>query len=111
MHVARSPSEQRRGLLDRRRLEAGRGMVFVVDPPRPVSMWMLDMSMPLDIVFVREGRVRRVVRRVPACHNLPCPEYDSRGPVDAVIEVGAGEARRLGLRGGVLLREPAGLLS
>ena len=56
------------------------------------------------MIFVRDGRVLDLVRVVPACDALPCRSYaadaDGNGRadfVDAVIEIGAGGAERLGI--------------
>ena len=61
----------------------------------------------LDMVFVREGAVVAVEACRPPCRAIPCPSYfadrDRDGipdPVDGVIELGAGEAARLGIEVG-----------
>lgn len=64
--------------------------------PRCRSVHTLGMREPLDVVFLRHGRVLRVNRLVP--HRLAvCPA------ADAVLELSAGEAARLGLASGVVL--------
>ena len=104
LEVARTPEQQRLGLMQRPALSPLRGMWFPFSTPQPQRFWMFNTLAPLDIIFVRDGRVHYVVRAVPTCAALPCRSYaadaDGNGRadfVDAVIEIGAGEAERLGI--------------
>ena len=97
LEVARSAAQQRIGLMQRPSLPPLRGMWFPFSAPRRLRFWMHNTLAPLDMVFLREGRVIHIERRVPVCPGLPCPSY---GPVqlgDGVVELAAGEARRLGI--------------
>ena len=97
LEVARSAEQQRIGLMQRPSLPPLRGMWFPFSAPRRLRFWMHNTLAPLDMVFLREGRVIHIERQVPVCPELPCPSY---GPVqlgDGVVELAAGEARRLGI--------------
>ena len=81
-------------------------MWFPVTPPQPLRFWMHNTLAPLDMVFVRDGKVLDVVAR---CRSAPAAMpvvLGGRRPerradfVDGVIEIGAGEAERLGIRPG-----------
>lgn len=98
VELARSPVEQARGLMLRKTMGRGHGMLFPVDPPREAAFWMEGTILPLDIVFVAPDRT---VRRV-AANAVPFDrtEISSRGPVAAVLELNAGEAARIGLQPG-----------
>ncbi len=76
------------------------GMWFAFQPPNPARFWMHRTLAPLDMVFVRAGVVASIEASVPPCPRLPCPSYGTGDPVDGVIELGAGEAARLGIRVG-----------
>ena len=72
-----------------------------------MRFWMHNTLAPLDMVFVRDGRVLDIAANVPVCRALPCPSYwadaDGNGRADfadGVIEIGAGEAERLRIRAG-----------
>ena len=104
LEVARSPEQKRFGLMRRPALPPLRGMWFPFSTPKPLSFWMFNTLAPLDMIFVRDGRVHDLARAVPVCADLPCRAYsadaDGNGRadfVDAVIEIGAGEAQRLGI--------------
>jgi uncharacterized membrane protein (UPF0127 family) len=75
-------------------------MWFAFQPPNPARFWMHRTLAPLDMVFVRAGVVATIVVAAPPCRRLPCPTYGSGDLVDGVIEIGAGEAARLGIRVG-----------
>lgn len=79
-------------------------MWFAFRPSRPARFWMHRTPHPLDMVFVREGRVVAIHAAVPPCPRLPCPSYGPTESVEGVLELGAGEADRLGLRQGSPLR-------
>ena len=84
------------GLQLRPRLPPLRGMWFRFDPPVPARFWMHRTPEPLDMLFVRDGRVVAIEAATP-CPRLPCRSYGPEEPVDGVVEVAAGEAARLGL--------------
>ena len=107
LEVADQPDEQRLGLMQRPALSPLRGMWFPARPARPMRFWMHNTLAPLDMVFVRDGRVLDIAANVPVCRALPCPSYwadaDGNGRADfadGVIEIGAGEAERLRIRAG-----------
>ena len=107
LEVADQPDEQRLGLMHRPALSPLRGMWFPARPARPMRFWMHNTLAPLDMVFVRDGRVLDIAANVPVCRALPCPSYwadaDGNGRADfadGVIEIGAGEAERLRIRAG-----------
>jgi len=76
------------------------GMWFAFQPPNPARFWMHRTLAPLDIIFVRAGVVASIQPAAPPCLRLPCPSYGSGDLVDGVLELGAGEAARLGIRVG-----------
>ena len=97
--VARAPREMSRGLMYRRTLGKDSGMLFSYASPRPLSFWMKNTRIPLDIAFLDgEGRIlqieqmrpydelRRTVSREPARYALEM----NRGWFAAHV-VGAGD--------------------
>lgn len=89
VEVARSSVEQIRGLSGRPDLKPGHGMLFVYDRPQPVSIWMKDMRFPLDILWIRGGRIVKIEKRAPplAPHG---PERTYTATAELVLEVPAG---------------------
>jgi len=99
LEVARTREQQTIGLMHRERMPDDRGMLFPFSPPRPVSFWMKNVLIPLDMVFIYQGEVVAILREVPPCETEPCPTYGpGRQPVDAVIELRGGLADTLGIQ-------------
>ena len=105
IEIARSEAQKEQGLMFRAKLAPDAGMIFVYTQPEPVSMWMKNTLIPLDMLFVGgDGRIINVARRaVP--HSLR-PIY-STGPALAVIELNGGTADRLGIKPGDKVISPA----
>ena len=100
LEVASTPMQKRIGLMQRTPLPPLRGMWFPFDQRQPLRFWMLNTLAPLDMVFIRNGRVMAIEADVPVCPALPCRGYGPSEPSDGVVELGAGEVRRLGIRVG-----------
>lgn len=98
VELAVTSEQLSQGLMFRRDLPAGTGMLFDFGSPRQVSMWMKNTLIPLDMLFMdRRGRVVHVEQyAVPG-------SLEPRGPAEpvlGVLELPAGTARRLGLKPG-----------
>ena len=97
LEVTRTPTQQAMGLMFRPALPDDRGMLFSFDPPRPVSFWMKNVPVDLDMIFLREGMVMAIAQNVPPCTSDPCPTYSPgvRVEIDRVIELRGGRAAEL----------------
>lgn len=104
LEVARTPEEQAQGLMFRQELPPDRGMLFDFDSPRVARFWMKNTLIPLDMIFLRQGEIKAVLPKIPPCRLDPCPVYGPWEEVDQVLELGAGEAARLGLEPGARLQ-------
>ena len=103
--LADSPQRQAQGLMFVRALPDMRGMLFVHESPKPISMWMKNTYIPLDMVFIDEhGRIQQIVEHATP-HSLDI--IRSNEPALAVLEIAGGEAKRLGLRAGQRVTHPA----
>lgn len=105
LEVASSKQEVERGLMYRTSLPEDAGMVFLFHPPRPINFWMYHTLIPLDMFFVKDGKIIKLFEQVPPCKSenpSDCPIYP-QGPgivVSEVIEVNGGYAKRHGLKEG-----------
>ena len=105
VEVAATPGARAQGLMFRRDLAPGAGMLFDFGRDEVARMWMKNTFIPLDMVFAaRDGTVRGIVRNA---RPRSLDTISSRIPVRAVLEVNGGEAERIGLAPGDRLRHPA----
>jgi uncharacterized membrane protein (UPF0127 family) len=102
VEVARSESEQARGLMFRDKLAPDGGMIFQMNPPRPASFWMKNTVIPLDLIFIRpDGTIARISAEAVPYSLEP---IDSGEPVSAVLEIAGGRAAELGISEGDKVR-------
>lgn len=105
--VADTPQARGVGLMDRRQVAVGTGMLFRYQTPSTGRYWMFHTLVPLTAVFARSGRVLGVVDMVPCGSADPsrCPTYGVAEPFDTVLEaaprtlrgrVAVGDRLRLG---------------
>lgn len=100
LEVPLTPRQFSMGLQMRPALPPLRGMWFGFFPPQMAHFWMHRTLAPLDLIFIADDRILAIEANAPTCPSLPCPSYGPDRPVDGVVELGAGEAERLGLKVG-----------
>lgn len=100
LELALSEEKRKKGLMFRDPLEPRTGMFFLhTDEPQRRSMWMKNMKIPLDIVWL-DGNLRVLSIRKdvqPCCPSESCPKIHSFYKSQHAIELAAGEADRIGL--------------
>lgn len=100
--MAVSNAQRERGLMFVKSLADDEGMLFVYHAPQPVSMWMKNTFIPLDMLFIRaDGKIARIAENTTP-HSLDVVE--SKEPVLAVLELKGGTASRLGIKAGMAVR-------
>jgi uncharacterized membrane protein (UPF0127 family) len=98
VEMAVTPQERSTGLMYRKELPPGRGMLFDFEGEGPITMWMKNTYVPLDMIFIRaDGRIARIAENTTPLSEVT---ISSGVPVKAVLEVVAGTARRLGIAPG-----------
>jgi uncharacterized membrane protein (UPF0127 family) len=104
VEMAETDDKRTRGLMHRKSMPAGHGMLFDFKQDQMVAMWMRNTYIPLDMIFIRrDGTIARIAENTePLSERI----ISSGGPVRAVFEVIAGTARRLGLAPGDRVAHP-----
>ena len=98
--IADTKEKRAVGLMDREELPMDRGMLFYYDPPRLVTMWMKNTSIPLDMVFVDNKFTVIKVERADPGVGIPDNEleiYSSEKECRYVIEMNQGKAFSKGI--------------
>jgi uncharacterized membrane protein (UPF0127 family) len=104
VEMATTEEEKQTGLMYRKELPDGKGMLFDFNPEQEVSMWMKNTYVSLDMIFIRaDGRILRIAENT---EPLSTRIISSRGPARAVLEVVAGTAQKYGIRPGDRVAHP-----
>ena len=105
VELAVTPEQQARGLMHRAEMAADAGMLFVFEPARPVSFWMKNTLISLDMLFIgADGRIVNIGART---EPLSTDSVPSDGPVRGVLEINGGLSAMLGIRPGDRIVHPA----
>jgi uncharacterized membrane protein (UPF0127 family) len=93
-----TPEEQETGLMYRRELAEGKGMLFDLGDERPAVFWMKNTYVSLDMIFIRaDGSIASIAENTPPLSEA---RIFSGAPVRGVLEVVAGTAKRYGIAPG-----------
>src|ERR1700730_12444882 len=95
VEMATTDQEKETGLMYRKELPDGKGMLFDFSPEQQVSMWMKNTFISLDMIFIRaDGRILRIAENTEPQSTRIIP---SGGLAKGVLEVIAGTARKYGI--------------
>jgi uncharacterized protein len=96
--LAETAQEQSRGLMHCQYLPDKNGMYFIYQEPTPVSFWMKNTPISLDIVWINRGRIIGVAENTTP--NSTSPTYSPPREVTGVLELPAGSFQEYGLQVG-----------
>jgi uncharacterized membrane protein (UPF0127 family) len=104
VEVATTEQEKQTGLMYRKELADGKGMLFDFNPEQEISMWMKNTYVSLDMIFIRaDGRILRIAENTePESTAI----ISSGGLARGVLEVAAGTARKYGIAPGDRVSHP-----
>jgi uncharacterized membrane protein (UPF0127 family) len=104
VEVAVTEDQRQQGLMFRKAVPEFSGMLFDFKDDQPVSMWMKNTYVSLDMIFIQsDGRIRHIAENTePLSEKI----IGSGGPVRAVLEVVAGTAQKLGIAPGDTVISP-----
>ena len=102
VEIADTPASRERGLMFRKSVAPGYGMLFDFREERPVAFWMKNTLVPLDMIFIQaDGRILSIARNTTPHSLEPVP---SGGPIRGVLEIAGGRAAQLGILPGDKVR-------
>ena len=99
--VANTPDRQYRGLGKRDTIAPEDGMLFPFAEPGRLGFVMRDMRFPIDIIWLHDGVIVDIAPNAPLEPGVKEEDlkvYFPRTLANAVLELPAGEAEKLGLR-------------
>ena len=104
VEIAKDDETRALGLMNRMYMAPDRGMLFEFDRDEPVTFWMKNTYIPLDMIFISPaGVVTNIVANAEPLSERIIP---SGPPCIAVLEVNGGVAASIGLRVGDKVRFP-----
>ena len=104
VEMATTEEEKTTGLMYRKELADGKGMLFDFSPEQQVSMWMKNTYISLDMIFIRaDGRILRIAENT---EPMSTKIISSGGLAKGVLEVIAGTAQKYGIKPGDRVAHP-----
>jgi len=104
VEMATTEEEKQTGLMYRKELPDGKGMLFDFSPEQQISMWMKNTYISLDMIFIRaDGRILRIAENT---EPLSTKIISSGGLAKGVLEVIAGTAQKYGIKPGDRVAHP-----
>lgn len=104
VELALNDAERSRGLMYRDKLGPYDGMLFDFYQDAPVSFWMKNTLIPLDMLFIAgDGTIKHIHANATPLSTESIP---SQFPVRAVLEINGGSAKLLGIKPGDKVRHP-----
>jgi uncharacterized protein len=104
VEMATTEQEKTTGLMYRKELAEGKGMLFDFTPEQEVAMLMKNTYISLDMIFIRsDGTILRIAENTEPLSTKIIP---SRGLAKGVLEVIAGTAQKYGIQPGDRVAHP-----
>lgn len=103
VEIADTEDSREYGLMNRKSLPGDRGMLFDFKVPQPVSFWMKNTFIPLDMIFIApDGKIISIAHEARPFDETP---IGSQGVILGVLEIRGGRAAELGIEPGDRVRE------
>jgi hypothetical protein len=104
VEIADTDAARAKGLMYRKELPEGQGMLFDFKQDQDVAFWMENTYISLDMIFIRgDGRILKIAANTTPLSTRQVP---SGGPVRGVLEVIAGTAAKYGIAPGDVVAHP-----
>jgi uncharacterized membrane protein (UPF0127 family) len=94
VEIARSPEEREKGLMFRKSLDEGKGMLFVFEADQRLAFWMKNTTIPLSLAYIAsDGTIRQILELEPGSLDPMASERSVR----YALEVPRGWFERAGV--------------
>ncbi|MFA6356247.1 MAG: DUF192 domain-containing protein [Candidatus Omnitrophota bacterium] len=104
--IARTPSQRETGLMCRRVLGEGEGMLFLFEEPERAALYMKETHIPLSCAFIDSGGVILEIRDMEPLDETPVTSVSSR--IRFALEVNRGWFKRNKIGPGMPVRTEKG---
>lgn len=104
VEIADTQAKRSQGLGGRESIASDEGMLFIFEKVDKYSFWMKGLKFSLDFVWIRGDQIVDLLTNIsppqPGQKDETLPIYQSKEPIDKVLEVNAGTADRLKIKVG-----------
>lgn len=104
VEVADTAAKQEKGLMFRTHLGDDKGMLFLFPENKPVSFWMRNTLIPLDMIFIDSNHKISFIHHKAQPHDES--PVDSNGNIIAVLEIPGGQASSQNIAIGDIVKSP-----
>ncbi len=95
IEIVETPKEMEQGLMYRKKMAPNQGMLFIYDRPQPISFWMKNTYLPLDMIFIDEDfKIVQISKDTVPYSEDPIICYT---PIMYVLEINAGISDMAGI--------------
>lgn len=91
------------GLSRREELLESEGMLFNFGNKSPRSFHMKECYIPLDIIFLEEGKIKKIYPNCQPCNEEECRQFECDSS-DMVVELLGGTCEKLGIEEGLIFK-------
>lgn len=92
VEIADTVIKQSKGLMFRKSLGKNEGMLFIFSNEGYHTFWMVNMSFPIDIIWISANRtIVDITKNAEPCF-IPCKFYSPKEKAQYVLEVNSGFA-------------------
>ncbi len=95
-----SPKHTQNGMMGKKFDDNFNGMLFLMSDG-PHCFWMKNCIIPLDIIYIEDGRITEIHHDCPPCKSDDCTNYCGEG--DFILEVKGGTCKKNGIKVGDLV--------
>jgi uncharacterized membrane protein (UPF0127 family) len=92
-----------KGLSNREHLLENEGMLFNFKESGPKSFHMKDCYLPLDILFIKEGKIQKIYHNCSPCETDECQKFE-HDSADTIIELLGGTCESNNISEGLIYR-------
>ncbi|HQK63807.1 MAG TPA: DUF192 domain-containing protein [Candidatus Staskawiczbacteria bacterium] len=91
VELAKTEAERENGLMFRESLDEGKGMLFIFDRDGIYPMWMKNMQIPLDMIWMdKDGNIVFIKENVQPCGEEECQSITPTKRAYYVLEIKSG---------------------
>jgi uncharacterized membrane protein (UPF0127 family) len=97
LEIEETPEGLRRGLMHRKDLPSGKGMLLKFGKKKPTNIWMKNVNFPLDVIYLQDDKVVDMYKNAKPDSGDGQFDHLKGVECDTVLELPAGDAAKYGI--------------